>query len=160
MTIYKTAKEALEANEKYYYPDKVCKNNHETKYVARTRNCYHCIQEASRKRWWEKRQSLAGRQDQLYKGLKQRCKRDGIEFDLEPEDIKWNTHCPVFGFELSYLKADNDNSPSIDRTDPNKGYVKGNVVVMSMRANRGKWNLTLDEMQTLCYYMGTLTESN
>jgi len=158
MIIYKTQKEAKEAGEKYFYPDKVCKNNHENKYATRTGTCYQCTQEASKANWWKKRNTLGGRQVQLYNGLKNRCKREGIEFNLTPEDIKWNTHCPVFGTKLSYLKADKDNSPSIDRTDPNKGYIKGNIVVMSMRANRGKWNLTLDEMKILCYYMEQLNE--
>lgn len=80
------------------------------------------------------------------------ARREGIEFDLTIDDIVWNTHCPVFGFELSYLISDKDRSPSLDRHDPNKGYVKGNVVVMSLRANRAKWNLTTSEVKSLYEY--------
>lgn len=70
-----------------------------------------------------------------------------IEWGLEPADIDWPTHCPVFGIELDYkrknTRAPTDDSPSIDRIDATRGYVKGNVVVVSMLANRiknsGSW---------------------
>ena len=44
--------------------------------------------------------------------------------------------CPVFGvpFELS-KKGFHDWSPSIDKIDPIKGYVKGNIQVISVKAN-------------------------
>lgn len=44
-----------------------------------------------------------------------------------------------------------DNSPSLDIIIPSKGYVKGNVWVISNRANRAKSNLSLEELKTLVY---------
>lgn len=45
--------------------------------------------------------------------------------------------CPVFGTKFRFLgnKTIRPESPTIDRKVPSKGYVKGNVVVISSRAN-------------------------
>jgi hypothetical protein len=42
-----------------------------------------------------------------------------------------------------------DASPSLDRVDPRKGYVPGNVRVISDRANRLKGDRSLSEIQAL-----------
>ena len=42
-------------------------------------------------------------------------------------DIIFPTHCPILGIELikGGTGVQTFNSPSIDRIDPNKGYIKG-----------------------------------
>ena len=42
------------------------------------------------------------------------------------------------------------NSPSIDRIDSTKGYVKGNVKIISLRANMMKNVANLQELQKFC----------
>jgi hypothetical protein len=42
-----------------------------------------------------------------------------------------------------------ENSPSLDRIRPERGYVPGNVRVLSDRANRLKSNLTYEELVQL-----------
>ena len=67
--------------------------------------------------------------------------RRGGPFNLTWADLEWPTHCPILGLELDYYSSAGrrvENSVSFDRIDPSKGYVKGNVVVMSWRANRIK----------------------
>ena len=53
--------------------------------------------------------------------------------------------CPVFGFTMEF-GGHNNNSPSLDRINPNKGYTKDNVLWISYLANKMKSNLSLDEL--------------
>ena len=72
----------------------------------------------------------------LYSNIKSRCKRLGREFSIELEDIVIPEKCPVFGFDLK--REDRETwmfAPSVDRIDSSKGYIKGNVTVVSRRAN-------------------------
>lgn len=70
---------------------------------------------------------------------KARAKKQGIEFSLTTEDVVIPERCPVLGIVLSKSqKSRTDNSPSIDRIDSSKGYVRGNVAIISDRANRIK----------------------
>ena len=85
---------------------------------------------------------------------KSRAKRKGLEFSITEEDLEHTTHCPVLGIVLehNYGKA-SDNSPSIDRIDNSKGYVPGNVRVISYRANTLKRDATLEEILKIAEYM-------
>ena len=66
-----------------------------------------------------------------------------IPFELDEHNVKWHTDCPVLGLRLDYgpkQQGGADNSPSIDRRDPDRGYVADNVAVVSVLANRIKTN--------------------
>ena len=81
---------------------------------------------------------------------KARAKAQGVPFDLSVEDIDIPERCPALGIELQYnngQQGGSDNSPSLDKIDPSKGYVKGNVIVVSGLANRIKTNATLDQIK-------------
>lgn len=84
---------------------------------------------------------------------KYRANKKELEFDLELEDIVVPDVCPVLGIELEYGGVSNDSSPSIDRMDPNKGYVKGNVKVISYRANMIKSNANAEEIAAVLEYV-------
>lgn len=73
---------------------------------------------------------------------KYRAKKKGIPFNLTADDISLPTHCPVLGIPIlvSSTRGNCPNSPSLDRIIPAKGYTKGNVIVVSMRANMIKSN--------------------
>ena len=45
-----------------------------------------------------------------------------------------------------------DNSASIDRFDTTAGYIKGNVWIISDKANRMKSNATIEEIKKIYYY--------
>lgn len=51
-----------------------------------------------------------------------------------------------------------NDSPSIDRIDPKRGYVRGNVVVVSMRANSIKREATIDELRKMVAFYESLTQ--
>ena len=69
---------------------------------------------------------------------KKRSKKKNLEFNLTLGDlinIKNNT-CPILGHEILYKSGiDNKRSASLDRVDPNKGYIKGNVKIVSYEGN-------------------------
>lgn len=97
----------------------------------------------------------------MYQNAKGRAKRNGIPFEIVLEDVVVPTHCPVLGLELVWRKGDgrmNDSSPSLDRMVPDRGYVPGNVSVISWKANRLKSNATTAELQAVCDYMRTFDQ--
>lgn len=49
-----------------------------------------------------------------------------------------------------------DASPTLDRIHPDIGYVPGNVMVISAKANRMKNNASLEELKALVIWMETL----
>lgn len=70
-----------------------------------------------------------------------------------PEDISIPEFCPVLGLRLQHGSGKaTDASPSLDRIDNTKGYVQGNVMVVSNRANLLKRDATPDELQRLAAF--------
>lgn len=89
---------------------------------------------------------------------KQNAKTRGIEFDLTFDDITWNTHCPILGLELDYYSDGiQPNSVSFDRIDNSKGYVPGNVMIISMRANMLKADGTIEEFKKIIDFLNKTT---
>lgn len=85
---------------------------------------------------------------------KVRAKKSGVPFSITQEDFQIPTHCPVLGVKLeSGTKTYHDTSPSLDRIIPEIGYVPGNVVVMSFRANRIKGDASVQEMETVLNWL-------
>lgn len=70
----------------------------------------------------------------------------------------WTGHCPVFGLKL-IREADRvqEDAPELDRIIPSLGYVIGNVVWLSRRANRLKNNVTADELRQLLLWLEGVT---
>lgn len=78
---------------------------------------------------------------------KRRAFRQRIPFKLTPADIDIPKVCPVFGMPLEKGVGNTcDTSPTLDRIIPILGYVPGNVVVVSNKANRIKTNATPNEI--------------
>jgi len=89
---------------------------------------------------------------------KRRATKDGREFDITIQDLlPLPTVCPVLGIELNYtgtkVRGFVDTSPSIDRIDSSKGYIKGNVQIISWRANRVKSDASVEELEAVIKYM-------
>ena len=89
----------------------------------------------------------------LFNQLKGNARKRGQEFTITLVDIlPAPTHCPILGLELDYsgtLKRCSDNLPSVDRLDSHRGYVPGNVAIISHRANVLKNSASLEEMKKL-----------
>lgn len=77
---------------------------------------------------------------------KARCRKYGFEFNLEYNDIIIPDKCPLLNVPFELGTKDNYSfSPTIDRIDSSKGYIKDNVKVISMLANRMKSNATKEQ---------------
>jgi hypothetical protein len=85
---------------------------------------------------------------------RRRAKRDGLAFDLTLEDIHIPQHCPVLGIRLARGKNGRQcrTSPSLDRVIPRRGYTRGNVLVVSWRANELKKNATPEELERVAAF--------
>lgn len=90
---------------------------------------------------------------QMVRAAKARASKAGVPFDLRPEDITIPFECPVLGIPI-IVGSDkaSDNSPSLDRVVPLLGYVRGNVLVISNRANRIKNNATAPELRQVAEF--------
>lgn len=123
-------------------------DNNPRRIAARIR---HGIQFVSARHPWYRRAS----------SIRSRCKEDGIEFgfsslsecaayliSIAPE------RCPVFGFELrTGAGAFAPDAPSVDRVQSEKGYVRGNLQVISLKANVMKANATAKELEMFAHWI-------
>ena len=76
------------------------------------------------------------------------ARTSGREFSIGIEDIIIPEYCPYLGIKLTNITGQGRHftNPSLDRKDNSKGYVPGNVEVISWRANRMKSNATPNEL--------------
>jgi len=90
----------------------------------------------------------------LVSSVKKRAKAENMEFNITPEDIQIPEHCPVLGILIVVDNKKREyNSPSVDRIDSSKGYVKGNVRVISWRANMIKSIGNAEEHRKIADYI-------
>jgi len=69
------------------------------------------------------------------------------------EAVEYPKVCPVLGIELDWGKNGRQpNSPSLDRIDPTKGYIPGNVMMISDLANSMKNNATPEQLNQFSRY--------
>lgn len=104
------------------------------------------------KTWWKSRP-----EKYIWTAARKRAEKRGIEFTIEPEDIIIPERCPIFDTPLGEVHngKDRENSPCLDRIDNTKGYVKGNISVISFKANRLKSNLTVEILERLMNYVSS-----
>ncbi len=88
---------------------------------------------------------------ELLMNAKSRAKEKGLPFNLTIETIpSVPTHCPYLGIELHCGdKKQNQHSPSLDRIEPQLGYVHGNVQIISYRANAMKGTASFKEFEKM-----------
>lgn len=117
--------------------------------------------------WRKKAEDPEARKRWLVERIRSKCKQGNIPFDITIDDIVIPSHCPILGRPLKFGVARSqsyqrrgqglatDDSPSVDRIDSTKGYVKGNVIVISWRANRIKGNATPEELRLIADFYTT-----
>lgn len=86
---------------------------------------------------------------------KNSAKSRGLEFNLTIEDVTFPKVCPVLGIELTYRVSGKRqfDTPSLDRIDNTKGYIKGNVAIISWKANSLKRDGSLTDFESIVRYI-------
>ena len=145
--------------------EKVCKICHRTKQASEfpmamttkdrldsyCRKCKHAAQAT----WYATNRKFRKVQGMLHRAAK-RAKIKGLEFSITARDIgPLPEFCPVLGMALNWDRAGlpAGDSPSMDRLDNRKGYVRGNVMIISNRANMIKSDATAEEVQAVADFM-------
>ena len=86
----------------------------------------------------------------IFEGAKRRAQEKGLPFDITIDDIVIPKICPLLEIPIEIcIGSAGNSSPSLDRKIPHLGYVKGNVHVISFRANQIKNCASIDELMLL-----------
>ena len=90
----------------------------------------------------------------LFRHARNRAKEKQWEFDLSSTDIVIPKVCPVLGIPI--IVGTNGkrthNSPSLDRIDTSKGYIKDNIIIVSWRVNDLKRESTKEEREKIYHF--------
>jgi len=91
-------------------------------------------------------------------GLKRKARYRNKLVTITESDLTQPEYCPVLGIKLDYQATTSfqENTASVDRIDNTKGYVSGNVHVISMKANRLKSNATVEELLKVANYFANI----
>jgi len=124
------------------------KRSKELRWYHRNRDI---VSERLKKRGWpaQKKWLRTHPEARLLAVVKCRAKRKGLPFNLERDDIIIPELCPYLGLRLTPGWGDG-NGPtamSLDRIDNSKGYIKGNVEVISSLANVMKNSATPEQLR-------------
>lgn len=153
-----TSCEAIRLGLKHYYTGFPCINGHTTYRYVTNEWCVECANISVRgqqnrypiQRW---AYSVVFRTRSLHK-------KTGIPFDLTRVFVESlaTEFCPALGIKLNYGSAGigglTGASATLDRIIPNRGYVCGNVVVISHAANRIKTDATSEEIGKVAAWLG------
>lgn len=154
-TYYEKYKEKLKQDANAYYAankDKVLET------VAKYRNENRNKIRKNDKEYYRRKPEL-----RLLGAARARAKKYGIELNIEEKDISIPEYCPLLGIKISIAdgkKTSKANSPSLDRIDSTKGYIKGNVWVISHKANTMKSNSTFEEFSMMATNWKKCMENN
>ena len=140
--------------ETYEHTTKECKRCHQEKPlkdfpVAETR-CSLCKTDIQRIRRLEDPPKVT------WMSAKARAAMKGIPFEITIEDVRaaWTDTCPVLLIPLKFnVGGAGPDSPSIDRIDNSKGYVPGNIAIVSNLFNSMKRDLTPTILRRMLAYM-------
>jgi hypothetical protein len=102
----------------------------------------------------------SSRINQIVNRAKARAKKYNLNFDLSSKDIVIPEFCPILGIKLNWSDTHGGkfDSPSLDRIIPSKGYVKGNVQVISKRANSIKSDASAKELMLVYQWVASQIE--
>lgn len=113
--------------------------------------CKPCVRQIHRK---YRRANIA---DQLIRTARTRAKASGLKFNLRRGDIEIPKYCPALGIPLKVGPGVlHHNSPTLDRVECRKGYVRGNVMVVSYLANAIKRDAKPEQIMKVAVFYKNL----
>lgn len=126
------------------------RTKHKEKYNAYQRNYNRRAAAHEKKRARAIIYDSVNYEKQLYTQVKGRAKRRGLEFNLEHSDIVIPEICYYLKVPLTRIRGQGIvyTNASIDRIDSKKGYIKGNIQIISYLANQIKTNATREQLET------------
>ena len=91
----------------------------------------------------------------LWRNAKLRARKRSIEFNITVQDIIIPNKCPIYNkaFEYGEKGAPGDWAPTLDRINPNKGYIRDNIAVISYRANTIKNKGTVEDLRKILTWL-------
>ena len=131
--------------DRHYFTGLPCEKGHISKRYTRDGLCVMCGNIKSIEYVKNNKKRI------LLTKAKNRAKKKGLEFNIDISDVIIPKTCPVLGIKIleDIQGRYTDNSPSIDRIDNDGGYTKGNVRIISHRANSLKSNATVSELKKI-----------
>lgn len=124
--------------------DKEKYKRNRSKYLKRSKNQYKV----------RKRKAKIDPRITLLENAKTSARLRQIEFNLTIEDIVVPNICPILLIPMKFnKKVLGDDSYSVDRIDNTKGYIPGNIGVISYKANRHKANMSKEDIDRLHKYV-------
>jgi hypothetical protein len=166
--------EAREAGLKRYFTGAPCREGHVSPRYTKSNGCVICSAAAALA--WQK-MMYCERADELrqrhrdkklrhpvaymFRGVRSRAAKRGIQFTLAMSDVVIPDTCPCCATKMEMrsgpaVNGPLPNSPSLDRLDATQGYVPGNVAVICWRCNNLKRDATADELRTILTWMESL----
>lgn len=97
----------------------------------------------------------------LLRAAKNRAVKRKLDFSITEDDFSVPEFCPILNIPLVRhfgSHGGKENSPSLDRIDSTKGYVPGNVWVISQKANAMKSDATIKQLKLFSKWINTLNE--
>jgi hypothetical protein len=131
-------------NNKYKTECHACKSKFHKEYY---KNIYSETAKKKSREFREKDQRIA-----LLASCKASARNKGLDFNLTIDDINIPDRCPYLDIKLTNIQGMGKiwSNASVDRIDSNKGYITGNVQVISCKANTMKNDVSIDELRTFC----------
>lgn len=158
---YVTREKARASGLKWFFVGQKCRKGHVAQRFVSNSDCREChnarvaASKVNVRRTADKHEFyLRYRMTYMLSGAKKRAQRDGLPFDITLADLTIPERCPVLGIKLvSSRGRPSDASPSLDKIRPERGYVRGNIAIISNRANRLKMNATAAELRMIADWM-------
>ena len=175
--------QAKELGLKTYFTGKPCKHGHVSNRTVSEGKCQECERLRSSNRYknnaeyrtkniekikeyrgdpiyrnkelaMSKLRHLKHPEKRIFYSAKKRAKENGREFSIKLSDIPDIPFvCPILGINLVPSSANIDEIPTLDRIDNAFGYIRGNIAIISFRANRLKADGRADEFRKIANWV-------